>query len=124
MPVILAHRCAGCESPSGTGPGQAVFPSAPVLAEGVAGMTGPERTETWTTAAQGSGPPGPRPWRSAPAAVLLNLTGLGLGYLYLGRRWRRPRSAAVTAVLVVVAFATDAAKLLRCCGRRRPSWCS
>ena len=81
--MILAHRRAGCESPFGTGPGQAVFPSAPVLTEGVAGVTGPERTGTWTTAEQWSGPPGPRPWRSATAAALLNLTGLGLGYLYL-----------------------------------------
>ena len=58
---------------------------------------------------QGNDPPGPRLWRSAPAAALLNLTGLGLGYLYLGHRRRAVVAAAVTVVLVVVAFATDAA---------------
>ncbi|QFZ19497.1 tetratricopeptide repeat protein [Saccharothrix syringae] len=51
----------------------------------------------------------PAPPRSGPAAVLLNLTGLGLGYAYLGR-WARAAVAAAGAVaLVVVAYATDAA---------------
>jgi tetratricopeptide (TPR) repeat protein len=47
--------------------------------------------------------------RSALAAALLNLTGLGLGYLYL-RRWLRATAAIVIlALMVVVAFANDAA---------------
>jgi tetratricopeptide (TPR) repeat protein len=46
---------------------------------------------------------------SAVAAVLLNLTGLGLGYLYL-RRWLRAAACLViVALMVVVAFANDAA---------------
>ncbi|GAA2555638.1 tetratricopeptide repeat protein [Pseudonocardia hydrocarbonoxydans] len=49
--------------------------------------------------------------RSAIAAALLNLTGLGLGYAYLGR-WRRQALHLVgTAVLVALAFATGAAAL-------------
>ena len=72
---------------------------------GVTGMTG----DIWTEpTAEWHGPPAPRRWRSAPAAAL-NLTGLGLGYLYLGRRWHAAVAAAVTVVLVVVAFLTDAA---------------
>ena len=47
--------------------------------------------------------------RSALAAVLLNLTGFGLGYLYL-RRWLRAAACIVIALLlVVVAFTNDAA---------------
>jgi len=51
-----------------------------------------------------SGPP-----RSPGVVALFNLTGLGLGYWYLGRRLRAWLSLAVTAVLVITAFATDAA---------------
>ena len=72
-------------------------------------MTGTEPTGTEATGVQGDDPPDPQRWRSAPAAALLNLTGLGLGYLYLGHRRRAVVAAAVTIVLVVVAFATDAA---------------
>ena len=72
-------------------------------------MTGTEPTGIEATGVQGADPPGPQRWRSAPAAALLNLTGLGLGYLYLGYRWRAVVAAGVTVVLVVVAFATDAA---------------
>ena len=72
-------------------------------------MTGTEPTGIGATGVQGNDPPGPWLWRSAPAAALLNLTGLGLGYLYLGHRRRAVVAAAVTVVLVVVAFATDAA---------------
>jgi tetratricopeptide (TPR) repeat protein len=47
--------------------------------------------------------------RSGLAAALLNLTGLGLGYLYL-RRWLRATACLViVALMVVVAFANDAA---------------
>jgi tetratricopeptide (TPR) repeat protein len=55
------------------------------------------------------GPPAAeeRAW-SAVAAVLLNLTGLGLGYLYL-RCWLRATACIVIVVLMaVVAFANDA----------------
>jgi hypothetical protein len=72
-------------------------------------VTGTEPTVVGTTVFPRNDPPGPQRWRSAPAAALLNLTGLGLGYLYLGHRWRAVVTAAVTVVLVVVAFATDAA---------------
>lgn len=45
---------------------------------------------------------------SAVAALLLNLTGLGLGYLYL-RSWLRATACLViVALMVVVAFANDA----------------
>jgi tetratricopeptide (TPR) repeat protein len=55
------------------------------------------------------GPPAPEePERSTAAAVLLNLTGLGLGYVYL-RRWLRATASGVfVAMMVVVAFANDA----------------
>lgn len=49
--------------------------------------------------------------RSAPAAALLNLTGVGLGYAYLGRWWRAALHLLVTAGLVVIAFVTGAAAL-------------
>ncbi|MCX6462590.1 MAG: hypothetical protein NTW05_03195 [Pseudonocardiales bacterium] len=49
--------------------------------------------------------------RSPSAAALLNLTGLGLGYAYLGRGWRQVLHLIVTAGLVVIAFATGAAAL-------------
>ncbi|GAA3243999.1 hypothetical protein GCM10017691_49500 [Pseudonocardia petroleophila] len=49
--------------------------------------------------------------RSPIAAALLNLTGLGLGYSYLGRWWRQALHLVVTAGLVVIAFATGAAAL-------------
>jgi tetratricopeptide (TPR) repeat protein len=46
---------------------------------------------------------------SAAAAALLNLTGLGLGYLYL-RCWLRAAACLViVSLMVVVAFANDAA---------------
>ncbi|MFI9008148.1 hypothetical protein ACIGNX_13065 [Actinosynnema sp. NPDC053489] len=41
--------------------------------------------------------------------MLLNSTGVGAGYFYLRRRWQGWVAAGVAAVLVVVAFATDAA---------------
>jgi tetratricopeptide (TPR) repeat protein len=48
------------------------------------------------------------PASSAAAAALLNLTGLGLGYLYL-RRWLRATACIVIVALMVwVAFANDA----------------
>ena len=47
----------------------------------------------------------------AAKAALLNLTGLGLGYSYLGRWWRQALHLVVTAGLVVIAFATGAAAL-------------
>jgi len=71
-------------------------------------MTGTEPISSGPTAER-IGAPRPRLWASPPAAALLNLTGLGLGYLYLGRRWHAAAASAVTVVLVVVAFATDAA---------------
>jgi tetratricopeptide (TPR) repeat protein len=43
------------------------------------------------------------------AVALLNLTGLSLGYLYLGRHIRAVLSLALTVGLVITAFATDAA---------------
>lgn len=46
--------------------------------------------------------------RSAWAAALANLTGLGLGYAYLRRPLRAGAAVVGTVVLVVVAFATDA----------------
>jgi hypothetical protein len=68
-------------------------------------------TAPGTTGLQGNGP---RWWRSAPAAALLNLTGLGLGYLYLGYRWR------VLAATVLAGAALDAWRLART-GPREPS---
>jgi hypothetical protein len=49
--------------------------------------------------------------RSPIAAALLNLTGLGLGYAYLGRWRRQLLHLAGTAGLVVIAFVTGAAAL-------------
>lgn len=49
----------------------------------------------------------PQPARSA----LLNLTGLGLGYVYLGRRRRQVLHLLITVALVVIAFVTGAAAL-------------
>ncbi len=47
--------------------------------------------------------------RQSVTAAVLNLTGLGFGYLYLGR-WRRAvLHVAAVVLLVFVAFATDAA---------------
>jgi hypothetical protein len=59
---------------------------------------------------QQAGSPAPEePGWSALAAVLLNLTGFGLGYLYL-RCWLRATACLVIVVLmIVVAFANDAA---------------
>lgn len=45
------------------------------------------------------------------AAVLLNLTGLALGYAYLRRWWRAALYFMGTVALVVAAFATNAADL-------------
>ncbi len=47
--------------------------------------------------------------RSALAAVLLNLTGVGLGYAYLRRPLRATACAVITVLMVVVAFTNDAA---------------
>ena len=52
-----------------------------------------------------------RPARSTAAAALFNLTGLGVGFAYLGRRLAAVVCLAVTAVLVALAFLTDAADL-------------
>lgn len=49
------------------------------------------------------------PGRSRVGAALLNLSGLCLGHLYLGRRRRAAAHLAVTAALVTAAFLTDAA---------------
>jgi len=46
--------------------------------------------------------------RSAWAAALANLTGLGLGYVYLRRPLRMVAAVVGSVVLVVVAFVTDA----------------
>jgi tetratricopeptide (TPR) repeat protein len=72
--------------------------------------TGPQPAETQVGASQPAQPAqSTEPGRSAVAAALLNLTGIGLGYLYL-RRWLRGTACAVIFVLmVVVAFANDAA---------------
>lgn len=53
----------------------------------------------------------PQPARSPLTAALLNLTGLGLGYAYLGRRRRQVLHLLVTVALVVIAFVTGAAAL-------------
>jgi len=59
----------------------------------------------------GQAPPAPpKPAKSTLAAVLLNLTGLGLGYAYLRHRILFGVALAVVAGLVVVAFATGAAE--------------
>lgn len=55
--------------------------------------------------------PPPPPRRSPTAAVLLNLTGLALGYAYLRRRRRAALYLTGTVLLVVLAFATNAADL-------------
>ncbi|MFJ6673283.1 hypothetical protein ACIQMJ_19405 [Actinosynnema sp. NPDC091369] len=54
-------------------------------------------------------PPTPPAPRSTAAAVLLNLTGSGAGYFYLRRRRQAWTAAVLTVVLVVIAFATNAA---------------
>ncbi|PSL53360.1 hypothetical protein B0I31_109150 [Saccharothrix carnea] len=54
-------------------------------------------------------PPTPPEPKSTAAAVLLNLTGVGAGYFYLRRRWQAWTAAVLAVVLVVVAFATNAA---------------
>ena len=59
-------------------------------------------TEYLTTPAQVRTP------RSAWAAALANLTGLGLGYAYLRRPLRVVAAAVGTLVLLVIAFVTDA----------------
>jgi tetratricopeptide (TPR) repeat protein len=62
---------------------------------------------SWPVAPEAPPPVGPARW---PVAVaLLNVTGLGLGYEYLARRRRLAFCLAVTAALVVTAFAIDAA---------------
>lgn len=78
--------------------------------EEVVGVTGTEKM--WAgPSVEWPGPPAPGRWRSAPAAALLNLTGLGLGYLYLRRWWRAGVAVALTVVLVALAFATDGASV-------------
>jgi hypothetical protein len=54
-------------------------------------------------------PQPPRPPKSTAAALLLNLTGLGLGYAYLRRRLLLAITLAVTAGLLTTAFLTNAA---------------
>jgi tetratricopeptide (TPR) repeat protein len=58
--------------------------------------------------AEAAAPPMPARWPIAVA--LLNLTGLSLGYWYLGRRRRAVLYLAITAGLLAVAFVTDAAR--------------
>lgn len=48
----------------------------------------------------------PAPW--PPAAAALNLTGFGLGYVFLRRWWIGGVYLVLTAVLVLLAFLTDA----------------
>ncbi|KOX12154.1 hypothetical protein ADK67_47410 [Saccharothrix sp. NRRL B-16348] len=54
-------------------------------------------------------PPTPPEPKSTAAAVLLNLTGVGAGYFYLRRRWQAWTATVLAVVLIVVAFATNAA---------------
>ena len=70
-------------------------------------MTGTEPILSGPTAER-IGAPRPWLWASPPAAATLNLTGIGLGYLYLGRRWHAAAAAAVTVVLLRCAEAPSA----------------
>jgi tetratricopeptide (TPR) repeat protein len=76
--------------------------------------TGSDPTVSTAAGSEGTdqkpgGSPAPEePGRSAAAAVLLNLTGLGLGYVYLRRWLRATASGVLVAMMVVVAFANDA----------------
>jgi tetratricopeptide (TPR) repeat protein len=76
--------------------------------------TGSEPTASIAAGSEGTdqtpvGSPAPEePGRSAAAAALLNLTGLGLGYVYLRRWLRATASGVLVAMMVVVAFAHDA----------------
>lgn len=71
----------------------------------------PTTTRTHDTGATQMDEYRPGPPRSPTAAALLNLTGPGLGYSYLGRWWRQVLHLVITAGLVVIAFATGAAAL-------------
>lgn len=62
-----------------------------------------------TSDEQEESPEGPRPPRSAVAAALLNLTGLGLGYAYSNRWWPAGLSALGTALLLTGGLLLDAA---------------
>lgn len=71
-------------------------------------------TSGWTPPAPAYPPPPetpqrPRPPKSTAAALLLNLTGLGLGYGYLRRNLLLIVNLAVTASLVATAFLTNGA---------------
>lgn len=63
--------------------------------------------------------------RSPAGAALLNLTGLAVGYLYLGRRLRAVVYLGVTTAAVATAFLTDAATNpwpWRVCGAYWVAW--
>ena len=79
-------------------------------------------TEYLTTPARARTP------RSAWAAALANLTGLGLGYAYLRRPLRVVAAVVGTLVLLVIAFVTDASNapwlwraVAAVCSAARPS---
>ncbi len=88
----------------------AAFPAA---ANPWARPTGPEEQAEWVDPTPTDPilriPPTPPEPRSTAAAVLLNLTGVGAGYLYLRRRGQAWTAAVLAVVLVAVAFATNAA---------------
>ncbi|ONI88780.1 hypothetical protein ALI22I_17485 [Saccharothrix sp. ALI-22-I] len=75
--------------------------------------TGPEEQAEWVDPTPTDPilriPPTPPEPKSTAAAVLLNLTGVGAGYFYLHRRWQAWTATVLAVVLVVVAFATNAA---------------
>jgi hypothetical protein len=76
------------------------------------GAGGPEQPESAAVSSSVGSPSleADRPERSILAAVLLNLTGLGLGYIYL-RRWLRVAVAvAFVVMMVVVAFTNNASE--------------
>jgi hypothetical protein len=95
------------------GPRQAADEPPESVAERPEG-TGSDPTVSLAAGSDGSdqkpvGSPAPEePGRSAAAAVLLNLTGLGLGYVYLRRWLRATASGVLVAMMVAVAFANDA----------------
>ncbi|WP_214407974.1 tetratricopeptide repeat protein [Pseudonocardia lacus] len=65
---------------------------------------------------------GGRPARSRVAAALLNLSGLGVGFAYLGRRGAAVGCLAVTGGLVALGFLTDGADLPLLWGVLVGSW--
>ncbi|MEU4449200.1 hypothetical protein AB0K14_10315 [Actinosynnema sp. NPDC050801] len=85
----------------------------PAVADSWARPIGPEGQGEWVDPTPTDPilriPPVPPEPRSTAAAVLLNLTGVGAGYFYLRRRWQAWTAAVLAVVLVVVAFATNAA---------------